>query len=168
MKLLHAASAVTLALSALITLPGQANAVTDTRLVNWQTQKCVAPYQAKTTNGTMLVQYTCSNSPLQVWSNIEMYTGVWVLYNEGAQKCATEYSGADTAGTYLTLWDCNGAGQNFAMQEEGEIVDEEGPYDPPLVWSVDGGSMENNAHITVWPYQQGNFWEGWYFDSPHN
>ena len=77
--------------------------------------KCIAPTNNGTANGTIIQVQDCNNSNAQAWTAGVMSTGVYKFTNVASGRCLSVSGNNTAAGAFMILYDCNGGGaQSFA------------------------------------------------------
>ncbi|MCX5334523.1 MULTISPECIES: RICIN domain-containing protein [unclassified Streptomyces] len=83
-----------------------AEAVTNARLYNMGTGLCLANPSSSQTNGTVMIQWTCSNSDSNYWSLQPMTGGGYHVVNKASGQCLAIPSGSTTLGVKAIQWPC--------------------------------------------------------------
>jgi Ricin-type beta-trefoil lectin domain/Ricin-type beta-trefoil lectin domain-like len=73
--------------------------------------RCLDVYNASTSDGAGVVQYTCGTQANQSWQLINAGAGYFELKAQHSNKCLDVPGGSSTAGVLLQQWTCNGAAQ---------------------------------------------------------
>lgn len=88
-----------------------AEAVVNARLYNMGTGLCLANPSSSQTGGTVMIQWTCSNSDSNYWSLQPMTGGGYHVVNKASDQCLAIASGSTTLGAKAIQWPC-GTEQN--------------------------------------------------------
>ncbi|KUL36182.1 RICIN domain-containing protein [Streptomyces regalis] len=113
-------AAVTLAATALIGAPvltgssltgsaptaEAAEAAVNARLYNMGTGLCLANPSSSQTAGTVMIQWSCSNSNSNYWSLKPMTGGGYHVVNKASGQCLAIPSGSTTLGVKAIQWPC--------------------------------------------------------------
>ncbi|WP_416985916.1 RICIN domain-containing protein [Streptomyces sp. T028] len=84
-----------------------AEAVVNARLYNMGTGLCLANPASSPDNGTVMIQWSCSNSDSNYWSLQPMTAGGYHVVNKASGKCLAIPSGSTTLGVKAIQWPCD-------------------------------------------------------------
>ncbi|MDX3580460.1 RICIN domain-containing protein [Streptomyces europaeiscabiei] len=83
-----------------------AEAVVNARLYNMGTGLCLANPGSDQDQGTVMIQWTCSNSDSNYWSLQPMTGGGYHVVNKASGQCLAIPSGSTTLGVKAIQWPC--------------------------------------------------------------
>ncbi len=117
---------------------------------NRKSEKCLRPLNGSEEDGAFVVQYTCENSPAELWKLVETELGLYNIVHVSSGKFA-DIDGASTEkGAKNTIWPDN-EGDN----QKWRFIEQNGYYHiknlkSGLLLDISGGSEANNAKSIQW------------------
>ncbi|MFJ9634597.1 RICIN domain-containing protein [Streptomyces sp. NPDC101175] len=109
------------ALTGTASAAGTAEAVVNARLYNMGTGLCLANPSSSQTGGTVMIQWSCSNSDSNYWSLQPMTSGGYHVVNKASGQCLAIPSGSTTLGTKAIQWPCQSTQNDEQVWVHDEI-----------------------------------------------
>ncbi|MEV5986203.1 RICIN domain-containing protein [Streptomyces sp. NPDC052051] len=126
------------------------------RIVNVNSNKCLAIGSSSTANGAHAIQWDClSNSNGQVW-----FSDGYRIVNANSGKCLAIGSSSTANGAHAIQWDClsDSYGQLWYAQDDWDIIN----WNSGLHLAIGSSSTANGAHAIQWEYTGSNG-QAWYY-----
>ncbi|MEA2028317.1 MAG: RICIN domain-containing protein, partial [Campylobacterota bacterium] len=92
------------------------------QLQNRNSSKCLDSYWGGTTDGTKIIQYTCTNADSLQWSLKDIGSGNYFIVNNKSKKCIKVPNDSMDDGTQLELGECSYSDTSTMWQREGRLL----------------------------------------------
>jgi hypothetical protein len=113
-KAMTGAAGLALAATSVLFSSSPASAdVANLQLRNTNSGRCMAVPDSSTANGTVVVQWTCSNNNDQLWYAQQVSGNRYYLINQNSGKCLAIGSASTANGAKAIQWTCNGSSEQI-------------------------------------------------------
>jgi len=98
------------------------NPLTYYQLQNKNSSKCLDSYWGGTTDGTDIIQYTCTNADSLQWSLKDIGDSDYFIVNNKSKKCIKVPNSSMDDGAILELGECSYSDKSTKWQREGNLL----------------------------------------------